>query len=195
MVDSDWGAQIISSFLKLYPQISIELNCPATIDSMAEMQLDALLCLGPRPETDNVVISFGSSKMRLYGSRAYQNNKPFPSTKEELNGHDFIDFSELPWAENCPSGYQDIKMHKRFNSSIASMVTASVREGLGLAFFPEILLVDYPHKNELIPLLPQCSYDLALWVVLSRNKQATRKTKIFIQHLMQKASESAPWDY
>lgn len=194
-VDIPWGSDTMGSFLRLFPHINLHMQVVERVADMDGLELDVMLCFGDKPMTHHRVLDFGSNAMMLCASPEYQRRHGLPNNPEQLSEHTMVVYSDFAWQEHCAEPFRHIHPSYRMTTSEPLLARQAVVDGIGIGFFPEIMLRPSMVKGDLMALLPQCNVEKNLWVVVSRNKEATRKINVFLQHMLQKAAESAPWNY
>ncbi|OUR89085.1 hypothetical protein A9Q81_22460 [Gammaproteobacteria bacterium 42_54_T18] len=88
--DDSWTARVISEFLKLYPQITLEHIRSNSAEDMDRLELDVMLVSGKRPETNHSLHDIGSIGMMLVGSPNYFVEHGIPKIPEDLSQHHLL---------------------------------------------------------------------------------------------------------
>lgn len=193
--DDSWSAKVISEFLKLYPQITLEHIRSNSVDDMDRLELDVMLVGGERPETNHSVHDIGSIGMMLVASPNYLVEHGIPKEPEDLSEHLFVKFAQLPWNIYAPAPFNQVDIKSRFVTDDGEVARQLVTNGIGLAFIPKSIINRPLECGELIQVLPECEHELKCWMVISRNKQSNRKLIVYLQHIMEHAAQSAPWNF
>lgn len=137
---SSYVAPIASRFLKLYPNVEIELRASdEQVDLVAE-GLDIALRIGDSVDESLIARRLHALRVVTVGAPSYLTEHGRPKHPSDLEQHtcilragtDVVD----KWPFRIDGRSQPVKVHGRFRSNSAAAIRAAASEGAGLAQLP-----------------------------------------------------------
>lgn len=152
----------IAEFLKLYPNITIDLRLSdAKIDLVAE-GIDVALRIAALPDSSLRARRVGSVKAYIAAAPAYLDRKGRPHHPAELGEHDCLGYSLLPtpnlWRFIGPGGAEAaVRPRGPLIANSGEALLPSLRAGLGIAILPDFIIGEDIEKGVLEPILTDWS--------------------------------------
>ncbi len=156
---SSYVAPIIVRFLKLYPNVEIELRASdEQVDLVAE-GLDIAVRIGESNDNSVVARRLHALRVVTFGTPAYLAERGWPEHPGDLERHDCILRAGAEVVEKWPfhidGKLQTVKVSGRFRSNNATAIRAAASEGLGLAQLPLWQIRDLVDQGTLAIVLPE----------------------------------------
>ena len=180
---------IVSSFIKKFPKVDIDLILTDQKLDMIENQLDFVIRVGWPKDSSMISTKIGSTRQLLCASPNYFKNEKIPKKPSELVNHNWITLSVLPnkgkWIFTNSKGRTEsvtVKGNISTNTSIAARNL--VNEGLGFSVFTEFTVEDLIKNGEMINLLKNYTLeDVGIYVIYPSKKHLPLKVRKFIDHI------------
>ncbi|AVJ30097.1 LysR family transcriptional regulator [Achromobacter spanius] len=141
---------MLATFLKDYPDITLELYVDYGFTNVVEERFDAGVRLGEAISKDMIAVRIGPDwRLMVVGSPAYFARHPAPATPHDLTGLPCVNIRHRPsgsvyaWEFEKTGKAFTVKVEGQlvFNS-IVHVLNAAV-DGIGLAYVPEQLVAPY----------------------------------------------------
>jgi DNA-binding transcriptional LysR family regulator len=182
----------LGSFLRAYPDISVELSMDyAFVDIVAE-RFDAGVRIGEALEKDMIATRIGPDwRFCVVGSPAYFERRSPPESPHELSNHNCINMrmstsgGYLRWEFRSPEGRN---LNIRVQGQAAFTNTLSVLNGalddLGLGFVPHELAQPYLADGRLVEVLADwCPFYEGFHLYYPSRKQNSPAFSAFVDHM------------
>jgi DNA-binding transcriptional LysR family regulator len=193
-----WLLPRVHRLYELHPNIRLHINSTVEPQNLANNDLDFVIRMGDPGENELIgrkvtVIAFG-----IYASEAYLSRRGQPKTVGDLKGHDVIgssgDFAgfrgeragSMPLLTNFLRAAEGSRMLRLM--PIANHYSAAC-EGLGLAF----LAAPFALAEGLIPVLPQESLAMDVWLLRRRESDLRKLTRQVRRFLENEFAASKSW--
>jgi len=191
---------VVAELHKKYPDLSIELLLnDAYVDLVGE-RIDVAIRMGSL--RDSSYIARRVSKIRFYicASPAYLERYGTPATPQEIARHECLLFPRgeynLNWLFRDVTGNsEEVRIHGRCLITNSEAIRQCTLSGMGLALLPD-WLVDRDIESGAMQTLfdnfevTSTDYDSAIWVLQPSRAYVPLKTKVFVQHLLDRCSTS-----
>lgn len=197
--------QAATRFMKLYPQIEIELHLNDRMIDLVEQRIDIAVRIGLLPDSDLVATPIAPIRRIVCASPDYLDKNGSPLVPEDLLKHNCLTVASLP----VPTGWWSfLGSNSRSNQGTSLPVRGSFRsndteallkvavEGLGIVHLASWLVSDKIASGELVPLLTafELTSKNAIHAVRLPGRSHNLRAKLFINHLKQEFGEPAYWD-
>ncbi|MCC1498328.1 LysR family transcriptional regulator [Alcanivorax sp. 1008] len=192
--DDSWAFSVISAFLEKYPKITVEGSVKLDGIDPDATDVDLILDYGSKPETHHPVLSLGQMELSLCASPHYLKRNGTPVKAAQLDDHSMINFTLLTWPEYAPKEFHSVTPNYRISTNEMLMARQVAVDGLGIAWLPKMTTLKQVESGALIEIMPQHRFALPLWMIHRNPQRSTRKVELFVDHVLRKIADSAPWD-
>lgn len=185
---SSYVAPIISRFLKLYPNVEIELRASdEQVDLLAE-GLDVAVRIGESVDEALVARRLYALRVVTFGTPSYFFEHGRPERPKDLEDHhcilragaDVID----KWPFRIEGKLQAVKVNGRFRTNSASAIRAAASEGLGLARLPLWQIRDLVDEGEVVIVLSEFETEgMPIQLVWPPTKAPLERMRRFVDFL------------
>jgi DNA-binding transcriptional LysR family regulator len=181
-------ARAISEFLKLHPDLNIELIIQSGPGDMIEDGIDLAICLGALNDTSMVARKLASSSLVVCGSPSYLAKYGTPQTPQDLVHHScLINWSIHPknkWPFKSESGSQVINVSGRLQANVADAIRIAAINDMGLVMLPIYIVGWDIQRGRLQPVLQNYpSPPLEVHAVYPHRKYLSAKVRVFMEFL------------
>jgi DNA-binding transcriptional LysR family regulator len=178
----------LASFLKNYPDITLELFVDYGFTNIVEERFDAGIRLGEAISKDMIAVRISPDwRLAVVGSPAYFERCPPPATPYDLIGHACINIRHRPsgaiyaWEFERDGKAFTVKGEGQlvFNSIVH--VLNGALDGIGLAYVPEALAAPYMADGRLKEVLADwCPYFQGFHLYYPHRRQASPAFSAFV---------------
>jgi DNA-binding transcriptional LysR family regulator len=178
----------LASFLKNYPEISLELFVDYGFTNIVEERFDAGIRLGEAISKDMIAVRISPDwRLAVVGSPAYFQHCPPPATPNDLIDHACNNIRHRPsgaiyaWEFEKDGKAFTVKCEGQlvFNSIVH--VLNSALDGIGLAYVPEALAAQYLADGRLQEVLADwCPYFQGFHLYYPHRRQASPAFSAFV---------------
>jgi DNA-binding transcriptional LysR family regulator len=134
---------LVASFLAQYPEVQVELICTDRVVNLVEESFDLAIRAGDLMDSTLIGRRIGTLKRVLLAAPAYVKRHPPLKSPADLAKHACITFASVPtpgiWTLHSGEKKIDVRISARLSTNDFEMMTASAREGIGIAWLPEHL--------------------------------------------------------
>lgn len=194
-----WIAPLLPAFIADYPGLQLELlHSDHFVDLVAE-GFDAAVRIGELPDSSLVSRRLATFETVLCASSAYLVRRGAPRQPKDLEQHACLG---MPKARFWPD-WKLRKGREQVIQRITGPIVSDEGEGLlvaclggaGIMPAPEWLVGQELADGRLVRVLPewQLDHEGGIYVVLPPGRLVPAKTRIFLDHLIQAFTPSAPW--
>lgn len=183
----------LGEFLRLYPDIKLDLRCNDSIQDMVEERLDLVIRVGRAKDSSFIAVPFAKVKMLLCASPGYIKHNGQPKTLLDLNNHNFVIFDKYDkyiFSQENNQKVMSIKGSLTLNSVDAIMQT--IIQGVGVSALPDLLINEYLKTGELVQVMPEYAVDLKdleveqAYAMYSSRNQMPAKVRAFLEFYKEK---------
>jgi len=179
---------MLASFLKSYPDITLELFVDYGFTNIVEERFDAGIRLGEAISKDMIAVRISPDwRLAVVGSPAYFDRRPMPATPYELTDHACINIRHRP--SGAIYAWEFEKDGKAFTvkgegqlvfNSIVHVLNAAM-DGIGLAYVPEALAAPYLADGRLKEVLADwCPYFQGFHLYYPNRRQTSPAFAAFV---------------
>lgn len=178
----------IAEFLKIYPDLTVDLILQSTPGDMIDEGIDIAIYLGNLDDTSMVARKLASSSMVVCGSPDYLARYGVPEKPEDLNNHScLVNWASAPrnkWHFKSPSGNSTIAVTGRMQANVADALRVAAIEGLGLVMLASYVVSRDIEKGKLKPVLESYTLPpLDIHAVYPHRKYLSAKVRRFLEFL------------
>lgn len=151
-------APLVLEFMRMNPQLQIELNCEDRYVNLVEQGVDVAVRLGKLADSTLGAAYLGVNPWVLVASPAYLKERGRPKKPADLSKHDALIYSSVQGDERWQLSGSDGKLasvavHGRLRSNNLSMLLVAARHGFGIAALPRYVAHKSLETNTVVSLL------------------------------------------
>ena len=189
-------AKILPQFLKMYPEIKVQLLVSNRRVDLINEGIDVALRVRSNLDTDpNLIIrQFTHIQQHLFASQAYLNQFGELKIPEDLMQHHILSMSDEHLDQYIVVHHQGqqkkIKVNPTVMGSDLMLLAQLACQNCGIALLPDSIVKDYLTSGELVRVLPEWSAAHGIFhaVYPSRRGQLPA-VRVFINYLVEHVSE------
>jgi DNA-binding transcriptional LysR family regulator len=179
---------VLASFLKSYPDITLELFVDYGFANIVEERFDAGIRLGEAISKDMIAVRISPDwRLAVVGAPAYFERCPPPATPHELTNHACVNIRHRPsgaiYAWEFEKGGQAFSVKcdgQLVFNSIVHVLNSAV-DGIGLAYVPEALAAPYLADGRLKEVLADwCPYFQGFHLYYPHRRHASPAFSAFV---------------
>jgi DNA-binding transcriptional LysR family regulator len=182
-------APALAAFLKLYPELSVDLTLKSGQIDLIDEGLDIAIYLGTIEDTSLIARKLGSSSSVVCGAPSYFAKYGIPQHPEELVHHNcLVNWAVSPrdmWHFKSADGEQKvIKVTGQMQANAADPIKAAAVNGLGLIMLPEYIVGKHIAQGILQVVLEDYTNPLLeIHAVYPHRKYLSAKVSVFLDFL------------
>ena len=150
-------AAALADFLKLHPQLKIDLNASEGALNLVEARIDLAIRISAEPDPSLIGRVLAPCASVLVASPAYLAEHGTPSSPGELENHrclSFANFGKSTWSLRRGDEVCDVKVRSQLSANEATALLQAALAGGGLALQPTYLANPHLAKGSLVVVLP-----------------------------------------
>lgn len=187
----------ISSFLKRYPDVQLELVCADRVIDLVAEGYDVAVRVGHLADSTLVARPLGTLERFLVASPAFLEQQGTPKRPPDLERFECIVFGAEPARAtfNLSRGEKSVKINitPRFVVNDFDLLEEAVYSGLGIAMLPSFRCSTALATSKLKRVLPQWSSPrVPIQAVYASTRHLSPKVKVFVDHLRQHMAALSP---
>ena len=153
-------APLVMEFMRMNPQLHIELNCDDRYVNLVEQGVDVAIRMGKLSDSTLGSAYLGLNPWVLVASPDYLREHGVPQKPADLNRHNALIYSPVQgddrWILTTPDGKtHSIVMRGRLRSNNLSTLLAAARQGFGIAALPLYVAHTSLAQKAIVPLLQE----------------------------------------
>lgn len=189
-------AAALADFLKLYPQLKIDLNASDSALNLVEARIDLAIRISAEPDPTLVGRVLAPCESVLVASPAYLAKNGVPELPSDLSGHrclSFTHFGRSIWVlthgdERCQVG---VRSHLSANDATALLQAALA--GGGVALQPTYLANPYLASGDLLRVLPAWKPEVMhIYALYPSRKHLSPAVRALLDFLVERFA-TVPW--
>lgn len=188
-------APLLPEFLRLYPELKIELILTNGAIDMLEEGIDVRLRIGSVDDSNMIARHLTTFPLILSASSAYIQKYGLPKTPQQVAEHNCIIDSNFRMGNKWPIISPQGQAESINVQSIAAVNSPqAVREiaiaGGGIAMTPEFIVEDAINDGRLISILPEyTTLEFGLFAIYPHRKYVAKKVRCFIDFALAQLSK------
>ncbi|MES2162476.1 MAG: LysR family transcriptional regulator [Pseudomonadota bacterium] len=198
---SEWLAPAISDYLRLHPEVGVDLNLNDRMVDMVEEGYDAAVRIGPLDDSGMIARPLFNYAMSICASPAYLKKHGTPLTPDDLARHECLDFMvgtvgvqwRLQSVHQVQHGHGKRELPaSRFRTNSGQALRMAALKDFGIVMQAEVLLAQDIAAGRLVPVL--CDYlppARPMHLVYQRDRRATPKLTTFIDFIVERFGPAA----
>ncbi|MBV9261736.1 MAG: LysR family transcriptional regulator [Pseudolabrys sp.] len=190
-------APALADFLKLFPEIDVELIITDRFVDMIEERHDIAVRSGHLPEGPLVRRKIAELQRVICASPDYLKRRGVPRTPSDLKDHDCITVigpGLNQWPFRSPSGIDIVEVEPRLATDDAEASMRLAVAGAGIIRPTDVVVGGALKRGELVPLFADIHHvePLPLMAIHPQGRERLPRLKVFIDFVMKRFSQ-APW--
>ncbi len=194
---SGWLTPRLNEFMKLYPDIRLQLLLDDEILNLTMREADVAIWFGAPTQQDLVRRKLFTVHYHVYASNDYVKRFGKPRSLADLDRHRILTyggpmpspFKEMNWLETTGvDGGGSREPALRINSLLA--LREAVSQGIGIAVLPDYLIRDQPRVTQVLEDIEMPIFDT--FFVYPEDLKDTKRVNVFRDFLVAKSRE---WSY
>ncbi len=173
----------LGEFHKQHPLLDVELIAVPMYYSLTKREIDILITI-TKPTSGNVIArKISDYRLGLFAAKKYLECHSKISKKEDLSGHDLIDYIEdLLYDENLKFLNEFAPGQKaRFRSSTVVGQVNAIVAGVGIGVVPYFMAQMEP---ALVPILPELYTERSFWVQVNPDTRQLARVRATIDFIV-----------
>lgn len=185
----------LSTLLRRYPGLSVELVIGERFGDMIEERLDLVVQNGRSEYASAVARAIATFSRAVVAAPAYLEEHGVPQDPKELAQHRCIvhetGADSNRWSFTGPAGPVDVRVAGPLHASSATMVHRAALAGYGIACLLEPHVLDDIRANRLCRLLPKCTSDQEqTFVIYPSRRHVPPRTRALIDFFVSVGREA-----
>jgi DNA-binding transcriptional LysR family regulator len=163
---SDYGASLLwpklSQLMLDYPEINVEVSINNRLVDIVADRFDAGLRLGDQIAKDMVAVRVTPDlRMMVVASPSYFEARALPRTPQDLTAHSCINLrlathgGLYAWEFTKDGDSFQVPVSGQFIGNTTSQMLEGALAGIGIAYLPATLTLDYIEQGQLVPVLEE----------------------------------------
>jgi DNA-binding transcriptional LysR family regulator len=195
---SEWLAPAITDYLRLHPEVGVDLSLNDRMVDLVEEGYDAAVRIGALDDSGMIARPLFNYAMAICASPAYLARRGTPQTPDDLAAHECLDFMVgavgVRWRLQS---VHDVRGKRalptsRFRTNSGQALRIAALNDFGIVMQAEVLLAQDIAAGRLVPIL--CGYlppSRPMNLVYPRDRQATPKLTTFIDFIVERFGPAA----
>lgn len=186
----------ISEFLKLYPDLKLDIECNDQFQDMIEERLDIVIRVGVLKDSSYIAVPLGNVKMVMCATPKYLKKYGTPKTANDLQNHNCILFEEFNRV-SFDDGVcvQNVTISGNVTANTVPVMLAAVLQDMGITILPDLLVNHLERKGDIKYIMPDVSIEIKnlpinrVFALYSNRKHLPAKVRAFIDFYRDKLDE------
>jgi DNA-binding transcriptional LysR family regulator len=189
-----WLAPRLNEFMKLYPDIRLQLLLDDEILNLTMREADVAIWFGPPTHQDLVRRKLFTVHYHVFASHEYVKRFGKPKGLDDIDRHRILTyggilpspFKEMNWLESAGRDGKGVREPSlRINSLLA--LREAVLQGIGIAVLPDYLAKDHPRLVHVLEDVDMPIFDT--YFVYPADLKDTKRVNVFRDFLVAKSRE------
>ena len=189
-------AVAVVDFLKLYPQLKIDLNASENPLSLVEARIDLAIRISAEPDPALIGRVLAPCTSVLVASPRYLFTHGVPESPADLAAHhclSYANFGKSVWTLSRGDVKTSVSVGSHFSANEATALLRAALAGGGVALQPTYLANPHVADGSLQVVLPQWSLpDMAIYALYPSRKQLSPAVRALLDFLVERFSKT-PW--
>ncbi len=194
----------LAKFLKLYPQIALELELSDRYEDLAARRIDVALRIGVLTDSDLIKTRLAPTHRLVCASPDYLEREGTPKNPQDLLNHNCLTIAARTppnglWQFEGVNRNAPLAIRGNFRSDdVEALVIAAVR-GLGIVHLGSWLVGDFLESGHLVNIFPKkvknpAKIQSAIHAVRMPGRSHEVKAQLFVNHLKHEFGNPPYWD-
>ena len=184
-------APLVARYVKLYPQVNIDLTLSQRQPDLLEEGHDVVITLsGDLPDSEMIGQPLGSFCSLISAAPSYLQNHGVPQTPADLNQHRCLHLVDPlftdSWTFRDEHGEQSIRPGHVFQVNVAEAMAQAAQAGLGICLLPDYVAVDSYQRGSLVRVLPHYRlHEKSIFALYPSRRFLDAKVRTWVEFLKQ----------
>jgi len=192
-------APAIDDFIKLHPELSININFSDQQINLVEEGIDLAVRIADLKDSSLIARKISTIKTLICASPAYLQKYGTPKTADDLKHHALLSYNltdSSAWQLKDPQGKQQlINVKAKIIANNGEFLKDMAIAGHGIVMLPTFILWKAIAKDELLPILSDYTTpQLNAYVVYPQTRYLSQRTRVLIDFLVERFGENPYWD-
>jgi len=189
---------IVTSFLKRYPEVQLDLMCADRVVDLIEEGFDLAVRTGHLSDSTAIARDLGGLKSYVVASPGFLKEHGTPKTPEDLVGVSCVVFGagtdRTRWKLQRDGKETAINVTPRLTVNDFDFLEEATLAGMGVAVVPVFRCIRLLREGKLQRVLPEwCSAEIPLHIIYPSTRHLSPKVKAFTDHLREQMLPP-PWE-
>ena len=196
-----YGGEVISEFLKIYPDVTIDLVLDDRFVDIIEERYDLALRIGVLADSSLKARKIAESQHVLAASPAYLATHGMPETIDALTDHKLLHYSMQStgnvWKIVSRTGEErQVRSTGCLAANNGDILVQAMLDGIGIGFVPSFFLGEHLKSGAIVQILPEHPQPpLGIHVVYPSGLYTQPKTRAFIDFVAGHFKGKGPMDW
>ena len=190
-------AAAVVDFLKLYPQLKIDLNASEGVLNLVEARIDLAIRISAEPDPALIGRVLAPCTSVLVASAEYLATHGVPKSPADLATHrclSYANFGKSIWTLSRGDEQAKVSVSSHFSANEATALLRAALAGGGIALQPTYLANPHLADGSLQALLPEWALpDMAIYALYPSRKHLSPAVRTFLDFLVNRFA-TVPWE-
>jgi len=185
-------APLLTKFMQLHPQISINLSFSSVRVAIIEEQFDLVLRMGELPDSSLIGRHLHTYQNYLVASPEYLRSCAKLETPDDLAAHRLINGSVSVWqfikpamAEGQKTAKKNVTVRSSLQCANGNVAMRAALDGIGITRQPSYYLAEALERGSLIAILPNWQLEsTALSLIYPKVRYAQPRIQVLVEYLV-----------
>lgn len=192
---NEWLAPALTDYLRLHPQVSVDLNLNDRMVDLVDEGYDAAIRIGAPQDSGMIARPLRPYTMAICASPGYLKARGTPRTPADLAQHECLDFVVgdigVSWRLQSVHGKRPLQP-SRFRANSGQALRQAALYDFGIVMQAEVLLAQDIAAGRLVPILREyLPAPRPMHVIYPRDRRATPKLTTFIDFMVERLGPAA----
>lgn len=184
-------APLVARYVKLYPQVNIDLTLSQRQPDLLEEGHDVVITLsGDLPDSEMIGQPLGSICSVICAAPSYLKSHGVPQTPADLSQHRCLHLVDPlftdSWTFRDEHGEQSIRPGHVFQVNVAEAMAQAAQAGLGICLLPDYVAVGSYQRGSLVRVLPHYRlHEKSIFALYPSRRFLDAKVRTWVEFLKQ----------
>ncbi|PKO66372.1 MAG: LysR family transcriptional regulator [Betaproteobacteria bacterium HGW-Betaproteobacteria-16] len=189
-------AAVLSDFLKLHPQLKIDLNASEGALNLVEARIDLAIRISAEPDPTLIGRVLAPCASVLVATPDYLAAQGTPSVPADLETHQclsFANFGKSTWSLRRGEESCEVRVRSQLSANEATALLQAALAGGGVAMQPTYLANPHLASGRLLAVLPEWQPpDMSIYALYPSRRHLSPAVRALLDFLVQRFA-SLPW--
>ncbi len=189
-------AAVVVDFLKLHPQLKIDLNASEAALNLVEARIDLAIRISAEPDPMLIGRVLAPCASRIVASPAYLAEYGRPLVPADLSNHrclSYANFGKSVWQLSRGDEHTQVSVASQFSANEATALLRAALAGGGVALQPTYLASSHLQDGSLQAVLPDWKVpDMEIYALYSSRKHLSPAVRALMDFLVARFAK-VPW--
>lgn len=193
-------ADAISEFLKVYPEIDVDVVLENRFIDLTTEDFDVAIRIGHLADSALKARLLAKANLAIVASPAYLEEFGTPAVIDDLSAHRLLNYavdrSDNMWRFTTLSGAQRLRLTGGLSVNDGQFLLSAVKSGAGLSLLPSFIYAPALAAGEVVELLPdQIIDELGIYAVYPPSAYMQPKLRAFVDFMASYFKGKGPEDW